>query len=175
MTIFKIYKIFSKNSEKYFIDYTEKKVLSSVLNKIILNYKTFVLNKNTLFENVFNIIDKNDIGIELLNKFETLDETNIYIDNYKKENENFVSSENEIIHNLKNVNVLKNSNDRKEYLKKYYEKNKNKKKIKTQNKKYYENNKTEIKEKINKINKNKKIIKNTNKSKNILVLLGKDL
>ncbi len=70
MTFYKVYKIYSKNSNKYYINYTEKTVLTAILNKFILDYKTCLLNKNSLFNSVFNIIDKDDISIQLLEKFD---------------------------------------------------------------------------------------------------------
>lgn len=171
MTFYKVYKIYSKNSNKYYINYTEKTVLTAILNKFILDYKTYLLNKNSLFNSVFNIIDKDDISIQLLEKFDDLNIANNFIQEYKNNNIHIISENNEIINKLQNINVIKIKRDRKDYHKKYYSKNKDEDKINNQNKQYYQNNKDNIKNKINTINNNNKIIKNTNKSKNIFDLI----
>ena len=171
MTFYKVYKIYSKNSNKYYINYTEKTVLTAILNKFILDYKTFLLNKNSLFNSVFNIIDKDDISIQLLEKFDDLNIANNFIQEYKNNNIHIISENNEIINKLQNINVIKIKRDRKDYHKKYYSKNKDEDKINNQNKQYYKNNKDNIKNNINTINSNNKILKNTNKSKNIFDLI----
>lgn len=173
MGFYKVYKIYSKNSNKYYINYTEKTVLTAILNKFILDYKTFLLNKNSSFNSVFNIIDKDDISIQLLDKFDDLNIVDNYILEHKNNNNTYIISKNNmIINKLENINVVKNKRDRKDYHKKYYSKNKDEVKINNQNKKYYLDNKDNIKNKINTINNNNKIIiKNTNKSKNIFNLI----
>jgi len=171
MTFYKVYKIYSNNSNKYYINYTEKTVLTAILNKFILDYKTFLLDKNSSFNPVFNTIDKNDISIQLLEKFDDLNMTNNFILEHKNNNTHIISENNEIINKLQNINVIKIKRNRKDYHKKYYSTNKDENKINDQNKKYYQNNKDNIKNKINTINNNNKIIKNTNKSKNIFDLI----
>jgi len=171
MTFYKVYKIYSNNSNKYYIHYTETTVLTAILNKFILEYKTFILNKNSSFNTVFNIIDKDNISIQLLKKFDNLNIANNFILEYKNNNMYIISENNEIVNKLQNINVIKIKRDRQDYHKQYYSNNKDENIINTQNKKYYLNNKDNIKNKINTINNNKKIIKNTNKSKNIFDLI----
>ena len=62
---FKIYKIISQYTDKYYIGYSSSLYISSVLQQFIFKYKKFLNNVN-LFHPVFNIIDFNNISIVLL-------------------------------------------------------------------------------------------------------------
>jgi hypothetical protein len=99
MNKYKIYKITSKNNNDYYINFTEKKNLVSIINNYVLEYVSFVLNKKLNFKKVFNIIDNNDISIELLTKIDDLDLVKQYIDNYIENNTNIISKENIIKNN----------------------------------------------------------------------------
>jgi hypothetical protein len=172
MNKYKVYKITSKNSNEYYINFTEKKNLVSIINNYVLEYVSFVLNNKLTFKKVFNIIDNNDISIELLSKIDNADLVKQYIDNYIENNKNIVQKENIIKNNFKEINIIKLTKNRADYFKNYYSKNKNTEEIKTKNKEYYEKNKSTIKNKINKQNKNKKNTeKLINHSKNVLDLI----
>lgn len=173
MNKYKIYKITSKNTNDYYINFTEKKNLVFIINNYVLEYVSFVLNKKLNFKKVFNIIDYNDISIELLSKFDDPDLVKQYIDTYIENNKNIISKENTIKNNFKEINIIKLTKNRGDYFKNYYSKNKNtEEEIKTKNKEYYEKNKSNIKNKINNQNKNKKNTeKLSNHSKNVLDLI----
>ena len=168
----KIYKIISQNSNKYYIGHTSSQYLSSVLQQFIFKYKKF-LNNTTSFNPVFNVIDFDNVSIVLL--FDNVELKNIHtiINKYKNENECDVNEETceNIINKLETVSIMKNTKsiNKKEYLKEYYEQNKEKY-VKDEDdvKKYYNDNKEKIKNTYKllydqkKKNENKRISMNIN-------------
>ena len=168
----KIYKIISQNTNKYYIGHTTSLYLSSVLQQFIFKYKKF-LNDEKLFHPVFNIIDFNHISIVLLFDNIEIDNINNIIQQYLITNENYVNNDTNanIINKLNDIFIIKHNKsiNKSDYLKTYYENNKDKyKKSNDEKKEYYEKNKNSIKqnsklsydEKIK--NKNKKISMNIN-------------
>jgi hypothetical protein len=169
---FKIYKIISLNTEKYYIGSTTSKYLSSVLQQFIFKYKKFI-DTQILFNPVYNIIDFNDLTIDLLFDITEQEKISEIINKYIVENNNSINGDivNKCINKLNNINIINNKNNinKKEYSKNYYEKNKNKYKKNIEDiKKYYDENKDKIKNtsKIfyneKKENDNKKISMNIN-------------
>ena len=170
--LFKIYKIISQNTNKYYIGHTSSLYISSVLQQFIFKYKKF-LNENKLFNPVFNIIDFNNISILLL--FDNIEFENIYniVQHYLTTNENYVNNNTDVnvINKLDNVIIIKTIKNinKLDYFKTYYENNKEKyTKTNDEKKEYYEKNKNEIKKNsklsyVKKKNKkNKKISTNIN-------------
>jgi hypothetical protein len=144
-----IYIIKSQNTDKYYIDHSTYSYASLILHKHINSYKLYIKNK-IHFKSVYNIIDLNNVYIEILEKLDECDENiiNDKINDYILNNPNIIDNTENINNNLDEIIIYKNKKtkeDKKEYLKKYYEDTKDENKDKL--KEYYKNNKTEIKRK----------------------------
>lgn len=142
-----IYIIKSKNSNKYYIDYSDYSYPSLILHKHIHSYKSYIKNKIN-FKDVYNLIDLNDVYIEIVEKDVEINSLESKINEYIKNNPDVVEKIDNVKNNLEEVNIYKvkkTKEDKKEYLKKYYEDNKEENKEKL--KEYYQNNKVELRRK----------------------------
>jgi len=129
----KIYKIISKNFDKFYIGSTIQ-TLKNRLNGHCGSYKSYIKEGSALYCSSFDIIKLGDINIELLIDFPCDSKDDLL----KKEGELMMMYKDDIVN--KNVN----KQDRQEYQRNYRDNNKDK--IREYRKEYNEKNKDKIRE-----------------------------
>lgn len=125
--LFRVFKICSSNTNYFYVDFTKNVGYASmILHGYISRYKTFGDNPDR-YKKYFYIIAKNNLSIDELNSFDNEEERDKYLEELKKDencinthnpNDEYVYNSNEITCNIQKV-------DKKKYLKKYYETNRN--------------------------------------------------
>jgi hypothetical protein len=123
---YRVFKLSSKNSEKYYIDYTKHKgYISMVLHNLITRYNKYGDNLER-YKEFFYVIACNDIYIEELNAFESYVEAKDYIVEYKEKNDKYVNEMDikDYVYKEGEIRCVKEKVDKKKYIKEYYEKNK---------------------------------------------------
>lgn len=136
--MYKIYKINSLNSDKYYLLFSVSKVkyIKSLLHIIIQSYYKSLKNDNfkSSYNDAFMVVQKNNLTIKLDCEFENMMECNDYIVNQSKNDINCVNYKfDDYIINKEINKITVGENKTKEILKK------------ERNKKYYENNKDKFK------------------------------
>ena len=125
---YRVYKLCSKNSDKYFIDYTNHKgYMSMVLQNMLMRYRKYG-NIPEKYKEFFYLISKNDIFIEELYVFNDYDKAREYILKYKEDNDNYINGRDMIdyVYSDEDRVCYKEKVDKKKYIKEYYDKNKDK-------------------------------------------------
>lgn len=125
---YRVYKVTSSNTDKYYVDYTKSKsYLSVVLQGLIYRYKKYGDIKDK-YRRYFYILSKNDVSINELKQFDNYDEMNIYLDELYKDSNCINKSEHEddYTYDTSDIRSVKDKVDKKKYMKGYYEKNKEK-------------------------------------------------
>lgn len=123
---YRVFKLCSKNTEKYYIDYTKHKgYLSMVLHNMITRYHKFGEDLEK-YKEFFYIISYNDLYIEELGVYSTYVEANDFIVDYKGQNDKYVNVMDikDYKYNNEELRCIKEKVDKKKYIKEYYEKNK---------------------------------------------------
>jgi hypothetical protein len=125
---FRVYVIRSKNSNKYYIDYSKHKgYICMQLHNMISRYKK---NGNNLekYRDFYSVIALNDLLIEELNGYDLFDDAMNYINEYKKLNDGCINGVRLEDYKFNEDKIIcdKVKIDTKEYLKDYYKKNKEK-------------------------------------------------
>ncbi len=134
---YRVFKLCSKNTDKYYIDYTKHKgYISMVLHNLITRYNKYG-NDLERYKDFFYVIASNDIYIEELSVFSTYVEAKDYILEYKEKNDSYVNAMDMKDYEYKEgyIRCVKYKVDKKKYIKEYYEKNKERYKERYQNNK----------------------------------------
>lgn len=124
---YRVYKLTSQHTDKYYVDYTKSRsYLSVILQGLILKYKKNGDTKDK-FKHYFYIISNNDLKISELKQFDNYNTMKEYLNElYADANCINNKSIDDYTFDTKNIRSVKEKVNQKEYLKGYYEKNKEK-------------------------------------------------